>query len=135
MVNMAESLIGVATQRLLRRVCWHCRAPDETSPSDHPVALRQRLAGRPLYRLVGCAACRGSGYFGRLPADEILLVDEDVSSWIALGTGRHALNDQILKPDNHVSLLHVCARRLLEGHTTLAEFERVFGVIDQRFSV
>jgi general secretion pathway protein E len=134
MLNIAESLVGITTQRLLRRVCPHCRELDDSAPSSHPAPLREHLAGRPIYRAVGCSVCRGSGYLGRLPAYEILLVDEDVSRWIALGAGRHALQDGVLKPDNHVSLIDVCTRRLLDGHTTLAEFERVFGVIDQRFA-
>jgi general secretion pathway protein E len=85
--------------------------------------------------MVGCGHCRGSGYRGRLPAYELLLVDDEVSRWIALGAGRHALQAGVLHPGNHVSLLDVCVRRLLDGQTTLAEFRRVFGTIDERFTL
>jgi type II secretory ATPase GspE/PulE/Tfp pilus assembly ATPase PilB-like protein len=134
LVSMAETLVGIVTQRLLRRVCQQCRELDDSAGAGYPSRLRERLGDRPVYRAVGCPDCRGSGYLGRLPVYEILMVDEDVSRWIALGAGRHAMADGVLKPSNHVALLDTCVRRLLDGDTTLAEFQRVFGVIDERFA-
>lgn len=134
LVSMAETLVGVVTQRLLRRVCPHCRQLDDTNGALQPSRLRERLGDQPVYRAVGCPECRGSGYLGRLPVYEILMVDDDVSRWIALGAGRHAMQEGVLKPSNHVSLWDTCVRRLLDGDTTLAEFQRVFGVIDERYT-
>jgi general secretion pathway protein E len=129
-LSISESLIGVVTQRLIRRLCVHCRTLDESQESERPASLRSSLGGRPLYRPVGCPRCRDSGYFGRVPAYEILLVDTAVSQWIAAGSGRHALKG-ILTPENHVGMLDICARRLLDGDTSLDEFHRVFGVFDE----
>jgi type II secretory ATPase GspE/PulE/Tfp pilus assembly ATPase PilB-like protein len=129
-LSISESLIGVVTQRLIRRLCVHCRTLDESQESERPASLRSSLGGRPLYRPVGCPRCRDSGYFGRVPAYEILLVDTAVSEWIAAGAGRHALKG-VLTPENHVSMLDICTRRLLDGDTSLDEFHRVFGVFDE----
>jgi general secretion pathway protein E len=129
-LSISESLIGIVTQRLIRRVCLHCRTADDSPPDARPASLRSRLGDSPLYRAVGCPHCRQTGYFGRLPAYEILLVDTAVSQWIAAGAGRHTLKG-VLSAENHVGMLDICARRLLEGDTTLEEFHRVFGVFDE----
>jgi type II secretory ATPase GspE/PulE/Tfp pilus assembly ATPase PilB-like protein len=128
-LSISESLIGVVTQRLIRKLCVHCRLVDDSPASERPVALRDRLGASPVYRAVGCAHCRDTGYFGRVPAYEILLVDAAVSQWIASGSGRHALKG-VLTPENHVAMLDICARRLRDGDTSLDEFHRVFGVFD-----
>ena len=129
-LSISESLIGVVTQRLIRRLCLHCRVPDDSPIAERPLSLRGRLGNSPLYRAVGCQQCRDTGYFGRLPAYELLLIDTAVSQWIADGAGRHALKG-VLNQENHVAMLDVCARRLLEGDSSLEEFKRVFGVFDE----
>lgn len=129
-LSISESLIGVVTQRLIRRLCVHCRSLDETPEGKRPESLRDRLCGGPVYRATGCSHCRDTGYFGRVPAYEILLVDTPVSQWIAAGAGRHSLKG-VLTSENHVGMLDICARRLLEGETSLEEFHRVFGVFDE----
>ena len=129
-LSISESLIGVVTQRLIRRLCQHCRTLDPSPAADRPMSLRGRLEGRPIYRAAGCPQCRDTGYFGRVPAYEILLVDTAVSRWIAAGSGRHAL-EGVLSADNHIGMLDICARRLLDGDTSMDEFHRVFGVFDE----
>ncbi len=129
-LSISEALIGVVNQRLVRRLCTHCRTLDDAPESERPASLRGRLLNRPIYRAVGCSHCRDTGYSGRLPAYEILLVDADVSRWIAQGAGRHAL-EGILTPHNHVGMLDTCARRLIDGDTSLEEFHRMFGIIDE----
>ena len=129
-LSISESLIGVVTQRLIRKLCVHCRILDDAPESERPVSLQARLGHSPVYRAVGCTYCRDTGYFGRVPAYEILLVDTAVSQWIATGAGRHALKG-VLTPENHIAMLDICARRLLDGDTSLEEFHRVFGVFDE----
>jgi hypothetical protein len=66
-------------QRLVRRLCKHCREPYEPDrdkmPADFPW---QRLEGRPLYRQVGCRECRHVGYSGRMGSYELLLTDNNI---------------------------------------------------------
>jgi general secretion pathway protein E len=129
-LSIAEALIGVVTQRLVRRLCHVCRVPDERADGDRPLSLRARLGQRPIFRAVGCPACADTGYRGRLPVYEILLVDAAVSTWIAAGAGRHALKG-VLSAGNHIAMLDVCARRVLDAETSIEEFHRVFGVFDE----
>jgi type II secretory ATPase GspE/PulE/Tfp pilus assembly ATPase PilB-like protein len=104
--------------------------PDERADGERPLSLRARLGQRPIFRAVGCPACADTGYRGRLPVYEILLVDAAVSTWIAAGAGRHALKG-VLSAGNHIAMLDVCARRVLDGETSIEEFHRVFGVFDE----
>ncbi len=76
---LASTLTLVLGQRLVRRLCPHCREPHPA-----PASLLERFgvtvqnAEAVLHRPVGCAACGGSGYAGRLAITEVLEVDEDL---------------------------------------------------------
>ena len=76
---VASTVEAVMAQRLVRRLCKHCRepyAPDrDKMPADFPW---QRLRDRPLYRKVGCRECRHVGYSGRMGIYELLLTDNNI---------------------------------------------------------
>ena len=76
---LAAAVSGVMAQRLARRLCEACREPAPLSPESLAVARRlSEEGGEPLpidaafYRAVGCAACRNTGYRGRLGLFELL---------------------------------------------------------------
>ena len=76
---VASTVEAVMAQRLVRRLCPHCReayAPDkEKMPADFPW---HRLGDRPLYRKVGCRECRHVGYSGRMGIYELLLTNNNI---------------------------------------------------------
>lgn len=66
-------------QRLVRRLCEHCKQPvrpqrDELPP-DFPW---EDLNGAPVYRPVGCRQCRNLGYHGRVGIYELLVTTEEI---------------------------------------------------------
>ena len=76
---IASSLNAVLAQRLVRRLCPACRAPG-------PIAAEVRAGlgamagdGDSVFRPVGCAACGGSGFRGRVALLELLVMDEDLA--------------------------------------------------------
>ncbi len=76
---VASTVEAVMAQRLVRRLCEHCKeayspAPDEL-PRDFPV---ETMKGRPLYRKTGCHECRNLGYAGRLGVYELLLTTDEI---------------------------------------------------------
>lgn len=103
---VASTVEAVMAQRLVRRLCKHCKEsyiPSEDElPSDFP---RERLTeiGGKMFRPVGCRQCRKSGYSGRMGIYELLLTTESVremaqrraSSWeikqAAMGDGMATL--------------------------------------------
>lgn len=81
--KIAAALKGVIAQRLVRRLCTHCRRV-----SAAPVAERLSRwvpAGTTLYEAVGCNECGNTGYRGRLALMEVLLADAEVERRIAAG--------------------------------------------------
>ncbi|MCP4680001.1 MAG: Flp pilus assembly complex ATPase component [Deltaproteobacteria bacterium] len=83
---LANSLVGVIHQRLVRRICPHCRSPFEYYPQ---IIENMRTAGvlgdkvPTLYRSKGCNRCGGLGFQGRVAALEVLVVTEKVRAAIA----------------------------------------------------
>lgn len=70
---VASSVLGVLSQRLVRRVCPHCREPYAPAPnSREAVFLGDAYPGAQAYRAAGCGHCDGSGYRGRVAVAEFL---------------------------------------------------------------
>jgi type II secretory ATPase GspE/PulE/Tfp pilus assembly ATPase PilB-like protein len=122
--TIAENLVAVINQRLVRRICPHCRTEREATPQE-----RQWLGdlARPkLFHGVGCPHCRGSGYLGRVPVYELLIVQREMADAIAADLPRGALRELAeragLRP-----ILDLSRQRVLAGETTLHEIERAVG--------
>jgi len=87
---VAGTVEAVMAQRLLRRLCKHCREPYEPSKSDLPADFPwDRMEGTTIYRQTGCRECRNVGYTGRMGIYEMLTANDEirqqaldrVSSW------------------------------------------------------
>ena len=107
---LSATLRGVIGQRLLRRLCSHCRTPDTG----------------PRYRAVGCDRCRGTGYRGRLAVGEVLVVDHSLQELIDRQAGEAEMRSHLLargfQPMRHWGM------RLVDlGVTDVSELHRVFG--------
>ncbi|MFI3327344.1 MAG: ATPase, T2SS/T4P/T4SS family [Clostridia bacterium] len=76
---VANSLIGVVAQRLIKKVCPFCR--EEYTPNEVEKALIPEA--KTLVRGRGCAACSQSGYKGRIAVHEILELDKTISAMVA----------------------------------------------------
>ncbi|HEX5623296.1 MAG TPA: GspE/PulE family protein, partial [Sulfuricurvum sp.] len=73
---ITSTLIGVLAQRLVRKVCVECREIRQIDPAiarDLELPLEMKVAVS-----VGCSACGGTGYHGRIAVGELLLIDESV---------------------------------------------------------
>ena len=122
---VASTLEAVMAQRLVRRLCPHCREPytppRDKMPADFPW---EKLEDRPLYRKVGCRECRHVGYSGRMGIYELLLTDNTIrqlshdraSTWkikqAAVNRGMRTLRDDGW-------------RKAIDGQTTVDEVLRI----------
>jgi general secretion pathway protein E len=71
---LASTLRAVIAQRLVRRLCPHCR---QQVPAEKSVAALLGLdEGTPIYRAVGCDECNHTGYKGRIGVFEAIRIDE-----------------------------------------------------------
>lgn len=82
--KIAGALIGSIAQRLLRRLCDHCKEPLEPNPEMLKrlgVDVEQSRAST-FYKAVGCKKCLNTGYTGRMPVFEIMLIDGEIMNAI-----------------------------------------------------
>ena len=113
-------------QRLVRRLCPHCRTAETLSDARWlelglGPAPRKRMR---VYNPVGCAKCFGTGYRGRVGVYEVLVVDDQLRDLIA--TGGTVLEIQRLARSHGVeSLRDDGVRKVLEGTTSHLELLRV----------
>ena len=124
---LAETLIGCINQRLVRCLCQHCKEPIAT-PS-YPSEIEPQLTGIQHFRAVGCQHCRDTGFHGRVPVYEMLVVDAPLERWIEDG-GRRAQLAELLTASNHVPIWETGVRLIREGLTTVEELMRVLGSRD-----
>lgn len=90
--NFADSLLGVLAQRLIKRLCPHCRqkyTPDEEEVAalireygEHPTKPLELPKKITLFKPRGCNHCHKSGYKGRLAIHELLITDDNLRSRI-----------------------------------------------------
>ena len=121
---LASSLVGVLAQRLVRRLCLSCRQ----AYSPDAVELAQFEGMEPparLYRAVGCATCKSSGYQGRMGIYELLEVDERLRHMIHERVSDQVIRDHCLSGGALRSLKRDGMRWVANGDTTLEEVLRV----------
>ena len=125
---IGASLIGVVGQRLMRKICDWCKESYKPAPSELSLlkdSLGSDVAPKALHRGRGCSHCHKTGYYGRIPAHEVVVVDEDLRHLIsASGASATQLKDH-LKQTEFKELRVDAVHRLLKGETTLQEVIRV----------
>ncbi len=124
---LTSTIDGVLAQRLVRRLCTHCRTPYTLSQERlHALGL-DRLNATPqttLYRANGCDACDHTGYRGRISVLELMLITEPLRRAIiarADADALHELAERQGMDDMRVDGL----RKALGGLTSIEEVERV----------
>ncbi len=122
---ISSSLEGVLAQRLVRKICPHCRVPFETVP-----AIREKIEAfgtGPLegvyYHGGGCDQCRGLGYHGRLGVFELLAVNSELRELILQKRSSAELRSTALQ--SMMTMQQDALRKAAEGITTLEEIIRV----------
>jgi type IV pilus assembly protein PilB len=127
---MAGNIIGVIAQRLMRKLCVHCRSAWD--PDD----MTRRLLGmdsgdtRPVYQAVGCARCDNIGYRGRVAIMELFKLDPEIDELIARrATGREIRLAATAK--GFRTLAEDAIARVLAGQTSLEEISRVVDLTDR----
>jgi CheY-like chemotaxis protein len=124
---LAATIRGSLAQRLVRRVCPDCAQPVADGDFTDEEARISAAAGvHPTVRAFGCINCANTGYFGRLPINEVAVFTPAITEQVALGAPAAALQRAVVAGGMR-TLRTAAAERVTEGQTTLAEFERVVG--------
>jgi type II secretory ATPase GspE/PulE/Tfp pilus assembly ATPase PilB-like protein len=120
---VAASVVSVLGQRLVRRICTHCKEPYE--PPSGMRKLVQHLAGEvdTFYRGAGCAKCRDTGYAGRTGIYELLVPDDELRDHITAAPSVNQLRELAAKT-GMVSLRTDGMAKVKAGITSIEEVLR-----------
>ena len=121
---IAGAVKGIVSQRLLRKVCPHCKKP-YTPSLEEQAALGLEPGDYRFYKGAGCGECFGTGYRGRTGSFEILSINPAI---------RRAIHSRSLKEleaameltDFH-PMIENCRKLVLDGLTSSEEVQRVLG--------
>ena len=121
---ITSSLVGVVAQRLVRKICPHCKVPYEASIGDKKALNYDINKPLTLYKGEGCDKCNKTGYKGRLGIYEMIQVTKPIRDLIDQG----AKEDEIFKKANEIGMKDMrqdASIKVINGQTTVAEMIRV----------
>jgi len=111
---LSAGLSLIASQRLLRCLCEHCKTPAHLSDSRSQV-----------FEAVGCKHCEKTGYFGRTAICDLMVVDQAVKAQISSADGMVA-KLKLEGEDKGRSNKHGL-KKVVAGTTSLKELKRIVG--------
>jgi len=91
---LASGLLGVVTQRLIRKLCPHCKVPLQSDELFEDVSTSQ---GEQMYIPSGCSNCRHTGYSGRIAVGEVLRVTREVERMIRSGASMYQIHKRAVE--------------------------------------
>ncbi len=133
---MGSALNVILGQRLVRTLCEQCKTAYTASTEQvelikstlktypDPVDIQEPLT---LYKEVGCDACGGTGYKGRVGVFEAILIDESVEEIVLRDPREHMILDAS-RSQKIPTMAQDGMMKVLSGHTTVDELERVVDI-------
>ena len=79
---IADSVVGVIAQRLVRKLCPHCRRQRPASAEEKRILKRSAAEEVDIYEPAGCELCNQTGYFGRKGVFEIMEITDEIRDLI-----------------------------------------------------
>jgi general secretion pathway protein E len=121
---ISGALVAIQAQRLVRKICLHCKVEEEV-PSSVLAELKDFIpSGAKFYKGRGCKECGDTGYMGREMICEVLNISEDLSSLIAKGASKKLMLEQAEK-DGFIGLYANGIQKALDGITSIEEVLKV----------
>lgn len=122
----ASALRGIISQRLVRRICPHCKTAYDPSVEELEDLRLPKRPGMKFYRGTGCPECFNTGYRGRAAIFEMLPMNQTVREMISEKERRSVIEEKLKSADSgFVSMRENAIRMMLEGVTTVEEVMRV----------
>lgn len=120
---LADSVVGVIAQRLVRRLCTNCKKEYEPTEEEWAI-IGEHTPGQKIFKPCGCSQCNDTGFKGRIGVYEILPVTNKIKRLISKGAPAEDIQDVALAEG--MSTLRMSAARLVkEGITSIEELMRI----------
>ena len=114
---------GVISQRLVRRLCNHCKTKHVVTASES--CLYKIPEGTVIYEEKGCSSCANTGYQGRMAIHEVLYIDSDLQDMISSGhSTTKKIKEEALKKGMR-TLWDNALYNVLQGNTSMKEILKV----------
>jgi general secretion pathway protein E len=126
--QIADTLLGVMAQRLVRRVCPHCARERHLKPEEAELLGLRVPDGKalPVRQGAGCLRCRGTGFLGQSGIFEVMAMDETLRRLVHDRADGRTLKEAARR--RGMTTLRECAvRKMAQGITTFEEVLRVTG--------
>ena len=121
---LADSLVGVIAQRLVRRLCPKCKQAREATENEKRILDRPKDECVTIYDPVGCAYCGNTGYYRRTGVYEIMEVTPALKRLISKQASSAEIQSLAIEEGMHT--LHTAAALyVLDGTTSIAEMLRI----------
>ena len=121
---LSSSLIGLVAQRLVRKLCIHCKKPHRLRAEEKQLmGLARTIPDAMIYEPIGCDQCNQTGYFGRTGIYEAIPMDETLRGMIHRNDNLQLIEEYI-RP-HHPSIRQYGFEKVLSADTSLAEILRV----------
>lgn len=117
---VAATLRGVLAQRLVRKICPHCKEPYQPDPITRGAVEDVFGPIETLFRGQGCSRCRGTGFAGRIGIFELLIPDEELLAAVASGANLQEVRELVYK-NSFMSLRRDGLEKARSGLTTAEE--------------
>ncbi|TDO92240.1 type II secretion system protein E (GspE) [Halanaerobium saccharolyticum] len=119
---VAASLNGVVAQRLVRRLCPHCKEKRELNKTE--LKYLDEPSIEEAYFAVGCKKCNDSGYDGRLAIQEIFEIDNQIKEMISDNLSKEKISEYA-KNNGMITLKQDGIEKIKAGETDVSELERI----------
>lgn len=122
---VASVLEAVVAQRLVRKLCIHCKEPyTPTEEEVETTGFEWDGEQKEIYRPAGCRECLDTGFLGRLAVHEVLTNDEEISHHI-INRDPASMVDKAAKKNGMLSMKQDGWKKVCEGITSIQEVLRV----------
>jgi len=119
---ISDSVKGIISQRLVRRICPHCKKPYKPVIDEVEFLGLDPNKEYTFYKGAGCPECFDSGYRGRIGLYEILVMNPDIKKAILSGDSTQL--DPAVKSSGFQPIMVNAADLVQEGITTVNEVVR-----------
>jgi len=124
-----STLVGIVAQRMVRRICTHCRAPYQPSVEEQ-IAYEEEMKQQPptFYSGAGCNFCANTGYRGRTGLFELMIMSEEIRRMLVSNASASDIKAQALR-DGMVTMKRDGMLKVKGGITSVSEVLRsVFSI-------
>ena len=118
---LAAALVGVLSQRLVKKICPHCKEEYKPSKIELKAAGLPSNFSRTIYHGKGCSYCNNSGYKGRRAVHEILIIDREIRDMMSRNMNVDDIREYAVETQGMRTISDESIDLMKQGVTTIEE--------------